>query len=51
VVREGERVLLRDLGSRNGVHVNGVRLGTESVPLAATDDVTVGPASLRLVAR
>ena len=35
-----DRVLIRDLGSRNGVHVNGIRV--EEIQLRHGDEVAIG---------
>jgi FHA domain/Domain of unknown function (DUF1707) len=45
--REGERWLLRDLGSRNGTRVNGVRLLDEA-EVGPGDRVSFGDARFRL---
>jgi pSer/pThr/pTyr-binding forkhead associated (FHA) protein len=42
-----ERLVLRDLGSRNGVRVNGVR--TQEAHLESGDEVAIGPLIFRLV--
>lgn len=49
VLLRGATVELRDLGSRNGVHVNGTRIGEGGVAIHPDDQVTVGPASLMLL--
>ncbi len=46
---DGERVTLRDLGSKNGTLVGGRRVEGE-VPLADGDEVRIGPALLVLCA-
>jgi hypothetical protein len=46
--RDGERWLLRDLGSRNGTRVNGVRVVAE-VEVCPGDRVGFGDARYRLV--
>jgi DNA-binding winged helix-turn-helix (wHTH) protein len=45
VVVDGERVTLRDLGSKNGTRVRGRRVEGE-VPLTDGDEVRIGPALL-----
>ena len=45
IVVDGERVTLRDLGSKNGTRVGGRRVEGE-VPLADGDEVRIGPALL-----
>lgn len=45
--REGERWLLRDLGSRNGTRLNGVRLLDEA-EVCPDDRVSFGDARFRL---
>ena len=45
--RDGERWLLRDLGSRNGTRVNGVRV-IEAVEVRPGDRVSLGGATYRL---
>jgi pSer/pThr/pTyr-binding forkhead associated (FHA) protein len=40
--REGDRVLVRDLGSSNGTFRNGQRVGSDEVELRAGDRLTVG---------
>jgi signal transduction histidine kinase len=44
VEREGDRVVLRDLGSRNGTWVNGARVG--EAELRAGDHLTIGSVGL-----
>jgi hypothetical protein len=48
--REGERWLLRDLGSRNGTRVNGTRV-IEDVEVRPGDRLTLGDATYRLSSR
>jgi pSer/pThr/pTyr-binding forkhead associated (FHA) protein len=48
--RDGERWLLRDLGSRNGTRVNGVRV-LEAIEVRPGDRVSLGGANYRLRAR
>src|SRR5215210_3154171 len=48
--REGERWLLRDLGSRNGTRVNGMRV-TEGVEVRPGDRLSLGGAAYRLRGR
>ncbi len=48
--REGERWLLRDLGSRNGTRVNGMRV-IEEVEVRPGDRLTLGEATYRLSSR
>jgi FHA domain/Domain of unknown function (DUF1707) len=50
VRREGERWLLRDLGSRNGTRVNGMRV-IEEVEVRPGDRLTLGEATYRLSSR
>ena len=50
VWRDGERWYLRDLGSRNGTRVNGIRV-TEPVEVRPGDRVSLGGATYRLSAR
>jgi hypothetical protein len=50
VWREGDRWFLRDLGSRNGTRVNGVRV-IERMEVRAGDRVSLGGATYRLRAR
>ena len=47
--RDGDRWLLRDLGSRNGTRVNGVRV-LEETEVGPGDRVGFGDARYRLVA-
>ena len=47
---DGERWLLRDLGSRNGTRVNGVRVTAET-EVRQGDVVAVGPVRYRLARR
>jgi predicted component of type VI protein secretion system len=46
-VASGDSVIVRDLGSRNGVFVNGARIAEQ--PLAAGDVVQIGPLRARYV--
>jgi hypothetical protein len=48
--RQGERWVLRDLGSRNGTRVNGVRV-IEEVEVRPGDRVSLGDATYRLSSR
>ena len=48
--REGERWFLRDLGSRNGTRVNGMRV-IESVEVRPGDRLSLGGAAYRLRSR
>jgi hypothetical protein len=48
--REGDSWLLRDLGSRNGTRVNGMRV-IEEVEVRPGDRLTLGDATYRLSAR
>jgi FHA domain len=48
--RQGERWLLRDLGSRNGTRVNGMRV-LEEVEVRPGDRVSLGEARYRLALR
>jgi hypothetical protein len=48
--RDGERWYMRDLGSRNGTRVNGMRV-IESVEVRPGDRVSLGGATYRLRAR
>jgi hypothetical protein len=48
--REGERWTLRDLGSRNGTRVNGMRV-IEEVEVRPGDRLTLGDATYRLSSR
>lgn len=48
--REGERWLIRDLGSRNGTRVNGLRV-LEEVEVRPGDRITLGEATYRLSSR
>jgi FHA domain-containing protein/uncharacterized protein DUF1707 len=48
--REGERWFIRDLGSRNGTRVNGMRV-LEEVEVRPGDRITLGEATYRLSAR
>ena len=48
--REGERWYLRDLGSRNGTRVNGMRV-TEDVEVRPGDRLSLGGAAYRLRSR
>jgi pSer/pThr/pTyr-binding forkhead associated (FHA) protein len=47
ITRSGEKWMVRDLGSRNGTHVNDVRIEQE-VPLAVGDELRVGPLKFRI---
>ena len=47
IVRSGDRWTVRDLGSRNGTHVNDVRI-TDEVPLSPNDELRVGPLKFRV---
>lgn len=47
--REGERWLLRDVGSRNGTRVNGMRV-LEPMEVHPGDRVALGDARYRLAA-
>ncbi len=49
VVVDGDRIVVQDLGSRNGTHVNGERV--DAVTLVEGDTIQVGAAVLRLVYR
>ena len=48
--RDGERWFIRDLGSRNGTRVNGMRV-IEEVEVRPGDRITLGEATYRLSAR
>jgi pSer/pThr/pTyr-binding forkhead associated (FHA) protein/tetratricopeptide (TPR) repeat protein len=43
--RKGGRFLIRDLGSANGTHVNGVKLSDE-IPLSSEDIIRIGDSEL-----
>ena len=47
IVRDGRRFIVRDLGSRNGVLVNGRKL--QSAELEPLDELRIGDAILKLV--
>jgi pSer/pThr/pTyr-binding forkhead associated (FHA) protein len=47
IIRRDDAWTVRDLGSRNGTHVNGTRI-TEEVPLVAGDELRVGPLTFRV---
>lgn len=49
IVRAGDRVTARDLGSRNGTFVNDERIEKE-VPLSVGDELRVGPLKFRIAA-
>ena len=49
IVRSGERVTVRDLGSRNGTFVNDERI-EKDVPLTVGDELRVGPLKFRVAA-
>jgi pSer/pThr/pTyr-binding forkhead associated (FHA) protein len=49
IVRAGDRVTVRDLGSRNGTYVNDERIEKE-VPLTVGDELRVGPLKFRVAA-
>jgi pSer/pThr/pTyr-binding forkhead associated (FHA) protein len=49
ITRSGDRWMVRDLGSRNGTHVNEVKIEQE-VPLAAGDELRVGPLKFSVAA-
>jgi predicted component of type VI protein secretion system len=49
IVRAGDRVTVRDLGSRNGTYVNDERIEKE-VPLSVGDELRVGPLKFRIAA-
>jgi pSer/pThr/pTyr-binding forkhead associated (FHA) protein len=48
LVVEGDTVLVRDLGSRNGVFVAFKRVGATPVPVTAGETIRIGTTSLRL---
>ena len=48
--RDGERWLLRDLGSRNGTRLNGMRV-TEEVEVRPGDQLSLGGVRYRLGGR
>lgn len=43
-----ERLYLRDMGSRLGTFVNGIRQGTQPIPLRDHDVIKVGPTDFRV---
>jgi len=47
ITRHEDRYMVRDLGSRNGTYVNDQRI-TEEVPLAAGNELRVGPLKFRV---
>jgi pSer/pThr/pTyr-binding forkhead associated (FHA) protein len=47
IVRAGDQCTVRDLGSRNGTHVNDVRI-SEETPLKVGDELRVGPLKFRV---
>ena len=47
IAQVNSQFLIRDLGSTNGVFVNGSRIGTET-PLRLGDDVTIGDVRFRI---
>jgi predicted component of type VI protein secretion system len=47
--RDGDRWLLRDLGSRNGIRVNGMRV-LEATEVHPGDGIALGDARFRLLA-
>src|SRR3972149_6543991 len=47
ITRHEDRYTVRDLGSRNGTYVNDKRT-TEEVPLAAGNELRVGPLKFRV---
>src|SRR3954469_16067839 len=47
IIRRDERWTVRDLGSRNGTHVNDERI-TKEVPLNDGDELRVGPLKFRV---
>jgi predicted component of type VI protein secretion system len=49
ILRHADGYTVRDLGSRNGTHVNDVRI-TAEVPLKAGDELRVGPLKFRVAA-
>ncbi len=49
IIRREQGWTVRDLGSRNGTHVNDARITTE-VPLKAGDELRVGPLKFRVAA-
>src|SRR3954454_5617146 len=50
IIRRESGYTVRDLGSRNGTHVNDEKIATE-VPLKEGDDLRVGPLKFRVAAR
>jgi pSer/pThr/pTyr-binding forkhead associated (FHA) protein len=50
VRRDGERWLLRDIGSRNGTRLNGARV-TDEVEARPGDQISLGGVRYRLSAR
>jgi pSer/pThr/pTyr-binding forkhead associated (FHA) protein len=49
-VRDGDGWAVRDLGSHNGTHVNGVRVTSTPCRVGADDVVALGTVTVRLVA-
>jgi pSer/pThr/pTyr-binding forkhead associated (FHA) protein len=47
IMRAGDGWTVKDLGSRNGTHVNDVRIGEET-PLKVGDELRVGPLEFRV---
>jgi len=48
ILRQGERFEIRDLGSKNGTFVNGVRLGGESHRLRGGDEIELARGQVAL---
>lgn len=48
IVRDGDRFLVEDIGSRNGTLVNGMRI-VKATPLVHNDSIRLGPILIRFV--